>query len=61
MQATLFQSALGITAPWYVKDVDSDVNRQVLTIHIDFARGSRTRAEPTNIHPPCAANRSPCL
>lgn len=41
MHATLFQSALGITDPWFVKDVDFDVKGKVLTIQIDFARGSR--------------------
>jgi transposase len=41
MHATLFQSALGITDPWFVKDVDFDVKGKVLTIQIDFSRGSR--------------------
>lgn len=41
MHGALFQSALGITAPWFVKDVDFDAKGKVLTIQIDFARGSR--------------------
>lgn len=41
MHAALFQSALGITDPWFVKDVNFDVNQKVLTIQIDFVRGSR--------------------
>ena len=45
MHAALFQSALSIADPWFVKDVDFDVNRKVLTIQIDFARGSRFSIE----------------
>ena len=46
MHATLFQSVLGITDPWFVKNVDLDVKGKVLTIQIDFARGSRFGVEP---------------
>jgi transposase len=37
----LFAAALGISAPWYVKNVDLDVEKKTLTISIDFVKGSR--------------------
>jgi transposase len=37
----VFAAALGITAPWFVKAVDFDASQRRLTIHIDFAPGSR--------------------
>jgi transposase len=37
----LFAAALGITAPWFVQTVDFDAGQRRLTIHIDFAPGSR--------------------
>jgi transposase len=42
----LFAAALGITAPWFVQTVDFDAGQRRLTIHIDFAPGSRF-AHPT--------------
>lgn len=46
------QSALSITDPWFVKDVEFDVNHKVLTIQIDFARGSRFSVEQVSgAHP----------
>jgi transposase len=39
--AALFQAALGITDPWYIKTVSLDQDTRVLEIHIDFHRGSR--------------------
>jgi len=41
MHAKLFESALGITAPWRVRDVQFDAVNNVLNIHIDFTAGSR--------------------
>lgn len=41
MQKQLFESALGISKPWLVRDVDFDTASKVLTIHIDFAAGTR--------------------
>jgi transposase len=41
MQNQLFEAALGISKPWYVRGVDFDAARKVLTIGIDFVAGSR--------------------
>lgn len=38
MHAAIFQSALGISDPRFVKAVDFDVNQKVLTIQINFSR-----------------------
>jgi transposase len=37
----LLAAALGITAPWFVQTVEFDGGQRRLTIHIDFAPGSR--------------------
>ena len=42
MQNQLFEAALGIAKPWYVRGVDFDPARKVLTVGIDFVAGSRT-------------------
>ena len=44
MQNQLFEAALGIAKPWYVRCVDFDPARKVLTIGIDFVAGSRFAA-----------------
>jgi transposase len=44
MQNQLFEAALGIAKPWYVRGVDFDAARKVLTIGIDFVTGSRFAA-----------------
>ena len=44
MQNQLFEAALGIAKPWYVRGVDFDAARKVLTIGIDFVAGSRFAA-----------------
>ena len=44
MQNQLFEAALGIAKPWYVRSVDFDAARKVLTIGIDFVAGSRFEA-----------------
>jgi transposase len=41
MQNQLFEAALGFSKPWYVRGVDFDAARKVLTIGIDFVAGSR--------------------
>jgi transposase len=41
MSNDLFAAALGITSPWYVRDVDFDAAKRLLTISIDFPKGSR--------------------
>ncbi len=34
-------AALGVEQPWYVKDVKFDAGKRLLTVVIDFAKGSR--------------------
>ena len=41
MTAKLFEAALGVAAPWYVKTVDFDRTKKTLTIAIDFIAGHR--------------------
>lgn len=41
MHNHLFETALGIQAPWFVQGVEFDAKKKVLTIGIDFAAGSR--------------------
>ena len=41
MQNKIFESALGISEPWYIKGVDFDAEQKNLSIHIDFVAGSR--------------------
>src|SRR5260370_1428885 len=41
MTNQLFESALGITAPWYVPSVDFDAAQRQLNIPVDFVAGSR--------------------
>jgi transposase len=44
MQNQLFEAALGVAKPWYLRSVDFDAARKVLTIGIDFVAGSRFAA-----------------
>ncbi|WP_128003709.1 ISL3 family transposase [Piscinibacter defluvii] len=48
MSTQLFESALGIKAPWSVKSVDFDEAAKRLTVLVDFAPGTRF---PVNGHP----------
>lgn len=41
MQNQIFEAALGIANPWYIKGVDFDAEQKRLSIHIDFVAGSR--------------------
>ena len=41
MSAQIFQTALGITSPWFVADINFDQSEKILKIEIDFERGSR--------------------
>jgi transposase len=41
VQNQLFESALGIAKPWYVRGVDFDAAKKVLTITVDFVAGTR--------------------
>src|SRR5262252_3667255 len=52
MQNQLFEAALGIAKPWYVRSIDFDPARKVLTISIDFVAGSRFTAPGVEgLHP----------
>jgi hypothetical protein len=42
MQNQLFESALGISRAWYVRGVDFDAARKMLTIGIDFVVLAKT-------------------
>ena len=41
MHNPLFTAALGLSEPWYVKDLSFDEAEKRLTIRVDFRRGSR--------------------
>ena len=41
MHDKLFESALGISAPWSVKSIDFDATAKRLTVLIDFTPGTR--------------------
>ena len=41
MSAKLFEAALGMVEPWYVRGADFDAARKTLTIGVDFIAGSR--------------------
>lgn len=41
MQNELFSAALGVSAPWFIKGVDLDQAKRLLTIQIDFETGAR--------------------
>jgi transposase len=41
MVENLFETALGIVAPWYIASLDFDAKGHRLTLQIDFKRGSR--------------------
>lgn len=45
MTDKLFETALGISEPWHVSDVELDAAAKTLTIRIDFAPGSRFSVE----------------
>ena len=52
MSNELFAAALGAGTPWYVKEVRFDAGKRLLTIVIDFAKGSRFPYEGTQgLHP----------
>ena len=52
VQNQLFESALGITKPWYVRGVDFDAAKKVLTITVDFVAGTRfALAGVAGVHP----------
>jgi transposase len=52
MTTKLFETALGIEAPWYVRDVSLDMAAHTLTIFVDFTVGSRfPHPEVEGLHP----------
>jgi len=52
MTNQLFETALGIKSPWFVRGVDFDATQRRLTISIDFAPGSRfAHAKMPGQHP----------
>ena len=51
-EAKLFEAALGVEAPWFVRDVAFDAKARTLTIAVDFAPGSRFgHPEVAGAHP----------
>ena len=40
MTAKLFETALGIEQPWYVRDISFDIDAHKVTIFVDFTFGS---------------------
>ncbi|MEA2029726.1 MAG: ISL3 family transposase, partial [Campylobacterota bacterium] len=40
MTKELFQMALNVTTPWYVSDIQFDVEAKRLDVYIDFKSGS---------------------
>lgn len=52
MHDKLFESALGISAPWSVRSVEFDAAAKRLTVLIDFTPGTRFGvAGQTGLHP----------
>lgn len=52
MSEKLFEAALGIEAPWHVRDVAFDMAARTLTIFVDFVAGSRfSHPEAEGLHP----------
>jgi transposase len=52
MSNELFAAALGVASPWHVRNVEFDAGKRLLTISIDFAKGSRFPCEAAEgLHP----------
>ncbi|WP_444632886.1 ISL3 family transposase [Cupriavidus oxalaticus] len=52
MHSKLFEAALGVSAPWFVREVDFNAQTKTLTIQIDFVSGSRfSHPEVAGGHP----------
>lgn len=50
--AKLFGTALGLREPWYVRDVSFDEKAMVLTLDVDFRKGSRfPHPDAEGLHP----------
>lgn len=52
MTEKLFEAALGITSPWFVREVSFDMAARTLTIFVDFKPGSRfPHPDAEGLHP----------
>lgn len=52
MHSKLFEAALGVSDPWFVREVDFSAQTKTLTIQIDFVAGSRfSHPEVAGGHP----------
>jgi len=52
MDNAIFATALGITKPWFVDNLSFDTSKQLLTIRIDFEKGSQFSCPQTEgAHP----------
>lgn len=52
MQNELFSAALGVSEPWFIKAVDLDQAKRLLTIQIDFETGARFSIDKAEgLHP----------
>jgi transposase len=52
MSNDLFAAALGVASPWYVRNVEFDAGKRLLTISIDFAKGGRfPHQDAAGLHP----------
>lgn len=52
MHSKLFEAALGVSDPWFVREVDFNAQTKTLTIQIDFVAGSRfSHPEVAGGHP----------
>lgn len=48
----LFEAALGVSTPWYVRETIFDAEARTLTIRVDFRSGSRfSHSELAGEHP----------
>jgi hypothetical protein len=56
MMEELFQKALGIESPWFVKSIEFEAANKRLDIHVDFKRGATFSDGSEGA--PCKAYRS---
>jgi len=52
MHSKLFETAPGVSAPWFVQGVDFDAAAKTLTVQIDFVAGGRfPHPQAAGVHP----------
>jgi transposase len=52
MHNKLFETALGISTPWFIQGLDFDENKKLLVINIDFVAGTRfAHPDAEGLHP----------